>query len=48
MAVYLFKKKSARIIESDFFLGQCVGGDGHPAGVRRRLNDTRIFFEAPL
>jgi len=37
-----FKKQSARISESDVISRQCVGGDGHPVGVRRHLNDPRI------
>jgi hypothetical protein len=38
-----FQKQSARIIESDFFSRQCVGGDGHPVGVGRQFNDPRIY-----
>ena len=40
------QKQSARISGLDFFLRQCVGGDGHPVGVRRHLNDPRIYEPA--
>ena len=28
------------------FSRQCVGVDGHPVGVRRHLNDPRIYEQA--
>jgi len=37
-----FQKQSARMGRSDFFSKQCVGGDGHPVGGKRHLNDPLI------
>jgi len=36
-------KQSARISGSGILSRQCVGGDGHPVGVRRHLNDPQIY-----
>ena len=41
-----FQKQSARISDSGIFFRQCVGGDGHPVGVRRHLNDPWIYEPA--